>query len=186
MHGHSLLINLILTKKLTNKTLIEIGSSRAGESSDSSGEFYKLSKTKKFNFTTVDMDRLNIKVLKNKYEGINAIHMKGEDFLKKVNAKIDFLYLDAFDFDHGDHGSKRINRYKEEMNCEIKNDLCHQMHLDCVINAYQKISDDGIIVFDDVMNNFKSGKGVTAIPFLLDNGFKVSTKTANCCAFVKS
>ena len=161
MHGHSLLINLIRNKDLTNKTLIEIGSSRAGEESDSSGEFYKLSKIKKFNFTTVDMDNLNVQALKNQYEGINAIHMKGEDFLKNFNEKIDFLYLDAFDYEYDRHSEKRINRYKEELNCEIKNNLCHQMHLDCVINSYQKIASDGIIVFDDVMDNFKSGKGVT-------------------------
>lgn len=184
-HGHELLISLIAERNIENKTLIEIGSSRAGEPSDSSGIFYRLSKSKKFNFITVDMDRLNCEKLKNTYSGINSIHMKGEDFLQEFEGDIDFLYLDAFDFDHGNHSSKRKSRYKEEMNCNITNSLCHKMHLDCVMNSYEKISKDGIIVFDDVFDNFNKGKGVTAIPFLLDNGFRLLKKTFQCAAFVR-
>ena len=131
------------------------------------------------------MDRLNCKKLKNTYSDINSVNMKGEDFLKEFKGNIDFLYLDAFDYDHGQHSSIRKSRYKEEMNCEITNPLCHKMHLDCVVNSYKKISKDGVIVFDDVLGDFSKGKGVTAIPFLLNNGFKLLKKTAQCAAFVR-
>jgi hypothetical protein len=96
-----------------------------------------------------------------------CIAMKGEDFLKDYNQKIDFIYLDAFDFFHNAHSEWRYERYKKNMNCTISNDLCWQMHLDCCKNIINKLQKHTLICFDDILNKEATeGKGVKAVPFL--------------------
>ena len=86
---------------------------------------------------SVDMDpkcSQNVINIANKYNFINyEVHtMKGEDFLKKYDKDIDYIYLDAFDYDHGKHSNKRKESYKKNLNCNITNELCHKMHLNVV------------------------------------------------------
>ena len=181
MASHNILISYInKDKKIKNKNIIEIGTTReVTDKQDSSSKFYLLSKKKQFNFITVDMDPENTKNIKSRYPDINAICSKGEDFLKKYSGTIDYLYLDAFDFYHGNHSQKRKASYKKNLGCDITPDdkLCHQMHLECVQNVIDKMPSRSIIVIDDVIDS-KRGKGVTAIPFLLSNGF--SLIQSNC------
>lgn len=104
-----------------------------------------------------------------------TVHAKGEIFLKEYTDKIDFLYLDAFDWHHKFHTQERQNKYKKYLNSEITADdkNCHKMHLDCCKAILNKIDSNGYIIFDDILDkNASKGKGVTAIPFLLKNNFK--------------
>ncbi len=83
------------------------------------------------------------------------------------------LYLDAFDTvlskDH--HSQKRKDSYKKNLDCDITNELCWQMHLDCCIHACDKVEIGGFICIDDIYNNEDYfGKGKTAIPYLVNTG----------------
>ena len=128
---------------------------------------------------SVDMDSectknvINI-CQKNKFENFEAITMKGEDYLKKYKQKIDYIYLDAFDFYHNNHPNKRKNYYKKNLNCEIRDNLCHKMHLECCQNMMNNLTEKSIICFNYILDkNSKKGKGVTAIPYLLKNNFEI-------------
>jgi hydroxymethylpyrimidine pyrophosphatase-like HAD family hydrolase len=180
-HGHELLITYINKKdNLTNKIIIEIGSTREFIGyQNSSEEFIKFCKKNNMKFISVDMDpncTKNVIKLAKKHNFTNyeAITMKGEDFLEKYNEVIDFIYLDAFDFAHNNHSKNRKKRYQEFLDCKITNKLCHEMHLQCCKNIINKMSNTGYIGFDDILNiKATKGKGVTAIPFLLNNNFKI-------------
>lgn len=186
MHGHKLLISLLTTDpNIINKNIIEIGSTReisAGQ--NSSEELYNLSKKINFNFTTVDMDPNNINSLLKRLPFINAICCRGEDFLKNYSDHIDYLYLDAFDFDHSQHSDKRKLSYKKYLGCDITNDLCHKTHLEFCKNSIDKMPVGSTIVIDDVISN-TVGKGVKAIPFLLENNFVIIKQIPNCIALIK-
>jgi len=185
MHGHSLLIEFLDTNpNIEGKTLIEIGTTRESlPGQDSSSYFYNISKERGINFTTVDMDPENTERIKNRFPDINAICSKGEDFIESFAGVIDYLYIDAFDFFHNNHSTKRYEAYQKNLNTTINDNACHKMHLDCAVNCIEKMSKGGIIVIDDCFGvNFERGKGVTAIPFLIDNGFKVIKRNSQAVA----
>ena len=165
-----------------DKTFLEIGSTRLVDYKnenywnifDSSGTFYKNSKEYGFNFTTVDMDENNTKLLKDKYFEINAISQPGEDFTKQYSGKVDFLYIDAFDLEKTTHSDSRKGRYKDVLGVDINKENCWKMHLECCQNLIHKFAPGAIICFDDVFDVITfEGKGKTAVPFLLDNGFVI-------------
>jgi len=112
-----------------------------------------------------------------KFDNIEIITKKGEDFLKYYKKSIDFIYIDAFDFWHENHSEKRKESYKNYLNVELNPDdiLCHKMHFDCAFNMINNnmITKDSVICFDDILNRKATkGKGVTAIPFLLENNME--------------
>lgn len=190
MHGHELLINEISNNvDLSNKVLIEIGTTREiSYGQDSSYTLLKFCNSNNIKFITVDMDSENTENIKKRclLDGmnINAITSKGEDFLLEYDGVIDFLYLDAFDFYHNEHSDKRKDKYRSILNTTINNEDCHKMHLDCCINSIDKISVGGYICIDDVFDEFE-GKGKTAIPFLLENGFKIEKIETGCILLKK-
>lgn len=168
---------------INGKTLIEIGSARENLFTSSTHDFLNYTKKHNMNFISVDMDPQctnNVEILKkklnlnnsDKYKAINA---KGEDFLEDYDRNIDFIYLDAFDFWHSNHSSERRDRYKKILNCDIVPDdiLCHKMHLTCCQIINSKSNPNTVICFDDVINKNFDGKGKTAIPFLLNNGWNI-------------
>jgi len=171
---------------LKNKTIIEIGCTRE-VNTDSKGfvkPWYpsstpflsKICVKYGMNLISVDMDPEVIKnVIKmGKQEGLKnhkCYAMKGEEFLKNYNEKIDFIYLDAFDFYHKNHAAWRYERYKKYMNCTISNELCWKMHLECCENIIDKLQKHTIICFDDILNHeATAGKGVLAVPYLRKSG----------------
>jgi len=195
--SHKILLNYLVENnlELNNKTLIEIGSCRELINNNSTEEFIIFCKNNNINFISVDIDpeaQKNTEFLFTKYDFNKGkfVLEKGEDFLKQYENNIDFLYLDAFDFYHPYHTEKRKLVYKTILNCEIDDDICHQMHLDCCENIIDKVDNNTLICFDDIYNlnqrnkpwdeNFDNlfGKGKTAIPFLFENGFKIISK--NC------
>lgn len=165
---------LLNDKDIQDKVLVEIGTTRENlPGQDSTNYFYQMSRQLGFDFLTIDMDEENTNNAIDRFPNISALTLKGEDFLKDYDGTIDFVYLDAFDYWHPNHSQKRIDKYKNILDCEISNKQCHQMHLECSANLLDKVPTGGMVLFDDVLNHEFEGKGKTAIPFLLENGFKL-------------
>ncbi|MCV3377855.1 hypothetical protein, partial [Campylobacter sp. IFREMER_LSEM_CL2194] len=181
-HGHDLLIDYIQKQDTCNeKICIEIGTTRENVSGQGSTMLIaKLCNDKNIKFITVDMDPHNTlwaKFVANKNcINISAITSKGEDYLENIDFAIDYLFLDAYDFDHSMHTELRQKQYEKNLGSRINDDECHKMHLKCAILACKKLSKDGIICIDDTWRN-KNGdweaKGKLAIPYLLENGFEI-------------
>jgi hypothetical protein len=104
-----------------------------------------------------------------------AINMKGEDYLRDYDGNFDFIFLDAYDFDHGKHSKLRQSRYEKFLGAPIDDTECHKMHLDCAIYVKEKLSQNGLVCIDDTWleNGNWTAKGTLAMPYLLENGFHV-------------
>lgn len=190
-HGHTLLLRAMDAKKeklgsLKGCICVEIGSTRENiPGQGSTAEIAQECMAQGIHFITVDMDPENTEAAKNTLikisQDFEAINDKGEDFLRGFQNKINFLYLDAFDIDHGKHSDKRKSRYREYLGLDISNEACYQMHLDCAKEAVRLMDVGGVIVFDDAWREGDGwgGKGHTAMPFLLKHGFEVVQETQN-------
>jgi hypothetical protein len=167
------------------KIMVEIGSTRSISEQDSTFHLATFCNENDIHFITVDVDKNNIEMAKKRFENINpffeAILSRGEDFLKIFDKKIDFLYLDGFDFYHPFHSQERIDNYKKYLNMEITDENCWNMHLECVKNYI--IKNNGIICIHNVFDNNHNGKGKLAISFLLKNNY-IFEKLENECAFL--
>ena len=73
------------------------------------------------------------------------------NFLNSIDFKIDFLYMD-----HMESGEEACIQHLEDSKLIVEKNL---------------ISDNGIILIDDVGDNITHTKGKYSIPFLLQNGF---------------
>ncbi|MCH9631313.1 MAG: hypothetical protein S4CHLAM37_13350 [Chlamydiia bacterium] len=109
---------------------------------------------------TVDISRENIIQAKNATELFKEnTHYCVSDsikFLKEFKSKIDFLYLDSFDY-------------------SFKNPYPSQAHhLKEIQVAYDKLHENSVIMIDDCNIRF-GGKGKLAIEFLLKRGWKIDT-----------
>jgi hypothetical protein len=175
MGSHKVLKNYILKdENIKDKILIEIGTTReVTPGTDSTAFFHLLSLEKRFKFITVDMDAENTNNAKKRFHHLEAITMKGEDYLANFDRIVDYVYLDAFDFYHNNHSEKRKGKYRDILKCEISDLSCHKMHLECCMILKDKMESGGLILFDDIINDKFDGKGKTAIPYLLENGFKI-------------
>lgn len=187
-HGHDLLISY-LRKHLQDirasvggrqLVLIEIGSTRENvPGQGSTGKIADFCKENRLHFITVDMDPHNSRMAGELFNKIgtsfDAITMKGEDFLRDYTGNMDFVFLDAYDFDHGRHSDLRQSRYKKYLGHSIDDHVCHQMHLECVRSVVEKLSELGLVCIDDTwLDDGKwSAKGTLAMPYLLEHGFKL-------------
>lgn len=184
-HGHDLLIDYIDKTISDNqgvgKVLVEIGTTRENIPGQGSTLYLaKLCKRKGIKFITVDMDPHNTRwanFLSKKYNlDFVAITKKGEDFLANDIEIFDFVFLDAYDFDHGKHSELRQKQYENNLGSRINEIECHKMHLECVKSIVNKIKDDGVVCIDDTWKNDEGkwvAKGTSAVPFLLDNEFNI-------------
>lgn len=184
-HGHDLLL-AALTRiqqsgaSLEGKLLIEIGSTR--EDVPGQGSTAKLADfcaAHDMRFITVDMDPHNTRSAQrtiaqfgNEFEAVTG---KGEHFLREFDGSPDFVFLDAYDFNHGNHSALRQNRYVQFLGSEINDADCHQMHLDCAGTLAEKLAAGGLICIDDTWqeNGEWTAKGKLAVPFLLSEGFQI-------------
>tara|TARA_R110001583_G_scaffold1015_6_gene8798 strand:- start:473 stop:1774 length:1302 start_codon:yes stop_codon:yes gene_type:complete len=191
-HGHQTLINYILKEKdenLKGKTIIEIGSCREFLEGQNSTEcFIKLCMEKDMKFISVDMDEKcsqNVYSLAHKYKSFTNMEIhtcKGEDYLKTIDS-FDFMYLDGYDYDHGQHSEERQDRYNHYMGKDINNEECWESHLLMVKELCKIAHKDSVICFDDIIDE-KVGKGVTAIPYILDKKWQVFKRVNNSVLFV--
>lgn len=187
-HGHELLLAHLrlhlpaIRARAGSKPLsmVEIGTTR--ENVPGQGSTRKLAEFCRDNviaFVTVDMDPHNARTAEETFRKLGvafeAEAMKGEDYLVQRQTPIDFMYLDAYDFDHGKHSELRQSRYVKFLGSPIDEAACHQMHLDCARSLPRLVTPYGIVCFDDtwLRNGQWTAKGTLAMPFLLDNGFEV-------------
>ncbi len=106
---------------------------------------------------SVDIDRTALitaeRCLGDLYKYVKFVHSDSIVFLKNFNQKIDFLYLDSYDFD-------------------FKNPLpSQQHHYQEIVAAYPWLTDQTIILIDDC-DLPHGGKGKLVIEFLLEKGGK--------------
>ena len=187
-HGQALLLNYLSKNLNTYRSsfcgrlpvLIEIGTTREEVTGQgSTRQLAEFCKKHNLHFITVDMDPHNSRLAEKMFLKMNcqfeAITNKGEDYLRSYQGPIDFVFLDAYDFDHGKHSELRQSRYEQFLGARIDEQRCHQMHLDCAKSLVEKLEPAGIICFDDTWldNGEWTAKGTLAMPFLLRSGFEV-------------
>lgn len=184
-HGHVLLMDALNAHPPLEiereRVLIEIGTTR--ELVLGQGSTQKLAEMCSdfgLTFITVDMDPNNTRHAARMFarEGYDfqAVTAKGEDFLAQYDGLIDYVFLDAYDFDHGHHSAIRQDRYARFLGSRIEEEQCHKMHLDCAESLIVKLTPEGLICFDDTWTDTEgnwTAKGTTAMPFLLENGFSL-------------
>jgi hypothetical protein len=122
------------------------------------------------------MDSANTEIAAAMFKGrklpFEAVHSKGEDFLAQYQGRMDCVFLDAYDFDHGMHSERRQSRYEKFLGSRIDEQQCHKMHLDCARSVAAKLSKRGVVVIDDTwLDDGKwVAKGTLAVPYLLEAG----------------
>ena len=186
-HGHDLLLEYlrdnphqhVSTQK--KPVMIEIGTTRENVPGQGSTlQLAALAAKQGIQFISVDMDphnsrwaRFNLELMQLPGE---TVSQKGEDFLAQYPNTIEYIFLDAYDFDHGNHSELRQQRYQKYLGSNIDELQCHQMHLDCAKTLLEKLSPTGVICVDDTWQDDEghwTAKGTLAVPFLLENGFKI-------------
>jgi FkbM family methyltransferase len=185
-HGHAVLMAMLVDEAmqrpgaLEGKTLIEIGSTRErGPAQGSTEKLAIFTGMLGMRFVTVDMDPINTqnaeRLLPYLNPGAEAVNRRGEDYLAKFAGSLDYVYLDAFDIEHGKHSPERRARYRTILQTEINNETCWRMHKACAEAIVAKMPKNGIVVIDDTwaVDGKFFGKGRLAVPMLLDHGFQV-------------
>ncbi|WP_143529850.1 hypothetical protein [Salibaculum halophilum] len=195
-HGHELMvaeINRLAAQglDLTGRTLVEIGTTREDVPGlGSTSILANLCHLHGIQMITVDMDSDNTQCAKQEIQGLGKsftpVTQKGEEFLQAFERPIDFIYLDAFDFEHPNHSAKRKKKYEALLGTTINNSACHKMHLDCAYEIVRLARPGTIVVFDDVWREAGvwRGKGETAIPHLVSHGFEVTSIGKNSATLV--
>lgn len=194
-HGHALLMAVLIDEELRTpgalkgKTIVEIGATREPHAQQKSTEKLAVfSAATGMKMITVDMDPANIERIQEILPFINpaaaAFAQKGEEFLAKHEGAIDYVYLDAFDFDHENHSERRRERYREILDTDINDEMCWRMHFECAEAIIAKMRRGGIVVFDDTWaeEGEFAGKGKTAVPLLLHSGFEIVARTPSAVA----
>lgn len=188
-HGHDLLLSAFdrylpsIAKREKNRplVLVEVGTTR--EDVPGQGSTRKLAdfcKNRYMDFISVDMDPHNSSMAQSMFvesgaENAKAVNMKGEDYLRNYSGDLDFVFLDAYDFDHGKHSELRQSRYEKFLGARIDESECHRMHLDCAESVAKKLSPFGLVCIDDTWleDGRWTAKGTLAVPYLLSNGFEL-------------
>jgi len=161
--------------------MIEIGTTR--EDIYGQGSTKKLAaycKSVGIHFITVDMDPHNSREAAQFFQtldaGFEAVTQKGEDYLRDFAGTLDFVFLDAYDFDHGQHSELRQSRYRQFLGGPIEDRECHQMHLECAQSVSEKLSPFGLVCVDDtwLVEGQWCAKGTLAMPYLLGHGFEIA------------
>jgi len=195
-HGHALLMAVLADEEraqpglLFDKTLIEIGTTRERDPIQKSTEKLAIfTAMTGMRFITVDVDPLNTEHAEKTLRYLNPVAQattaKGEDYLALHPGSLDFIYLDAFDFDHGNHSEQRQERYKALLRTEINDLACWRMHEACAEIIVARMRQGGIVVLDDTwadVDGGYAGKGKLAIPLLLERGFEIVAKNRTAIA----
>lgn len=193
VHGHSLLMQKIIadfgsgiTRPAANNVhIIEIGTTREYYWNQSStSRLAALARGLGLQMVTVDMDSLNSESVavhcKDYIKSVDAVTSLGERYLEGWQGELPpYIYLDAYDYDHGKHSQVRNERYEDIQGLPINDPDCWRMHYECAVHLEKKMPKNGVLVFDDVfcVDGEWLGKGVTAVPYLLDAGFKILSRT---------
>jgi hypothetical protein len=183
---HETLISSMLNAQ---SIIIEIGSDREAGSTK---VLAQLAKNNDAHFITVDVDEQATERAQSIIDKIDpsfqAINDYGEKYLAGFNKPVQLIYLDAFDLPGDWHSPEVIDSYHHRKT-ELTLENCHKMHLDCVREIHTNMPAGSFVCFDDVnpvgpsgnmlfekvssSHMLWSGKGKTAIPFLVENGFHI-------------
>jgi hypothetical protein len=160
--------------------MLEIGTTREPlPSQDSTKILSTFCKKQRWDFTTCDMDPDNsaraIELFAAMKVRFKAVTGKGEEFLAAQRWAWDAVYLDAYDFDHGNHSEVRQERYQTILGSRIDQHACEVMHLEAM-QALTRASRPGcLVVLDDTWREEPGGpwlgKGPLAVPWALEHGW---------------
>ena len=201
LHGHVLLICQLFIDSCkapaTTKSkyhLLEIGTTR--------DRFWQQMSTSRlalacralgYNMVTVDVDAESSAMaypIKDTYpDTLDVVTMAGEDYVEDWQGELPpYIYIDAYDFDHDHHSNERQARYIELQGAKINDEDCWNMHLRCAEAFVSKCPKNGVVVFDDAFleDGKWEGKGKLAVPFMLQNGFKIEATTPRTLALRKN
>ena len=197
--GHEIILkhkSLISSELGEKDIIIEIGSDREAGSTKILAQ---MAKTNAALFITVDVDEATSRraetIVKEIDPFFEAVNDYGEKFLADFSKPVKLIYLDAFDLPGDWHSEEVLENYNErEIDLTLEN--CYKMHYDSAKAIAANIPEGGFFCFDDVnpvdqKGNLLfirvdrshmewSGKGKTAIPFLLENGFEVIDNIRAC------
>ena len=183
-HNHVSKIDL---ERLSSGIVVEIGSSREENTSESSTEFFNtLCKKLNLPFYSVDFSPKSHQIAKS-IVGRYAILMDGKLFLESLESltgasKIAILYLDNFDVvynsTHLASLSRRIGDAYERNGEVLTNERSAAVHFEQLKVALPRMSELSIIVIDDTLQKEGSpngwwGKGAYCVDFLLKIGWKL-------------
>ena len=168
--------------------IIEIGADNGEKSTD----FYAglVYHSNKHNFYSVDMDEIVFSRshnLSKKIPKMKAFLMTGENFLEKVfpafDEKICYVYLDNFDWNGYEHLPRSewpnwmidIDEKYKKHNLELTQENSAKAHLKQTMLIEPFVSEKCIIQFDDTYGDFNTftGKGMLAVPYLKQKGWKI-------------
>lgn len=172
-------------------TIVEIGSGGA------STDFYAAIAAclDRFTFYAIDPNQKAYRYAKRLSKSIprmRAYNLTGEQFLREefpmISSPICFAYLDNHDWNYDEFNSTGeqpwITVQRQEykiMGIEYSNRASAQAHLDQTIEILRYAADRCIILFDDTYDTGKSmglqGKGMTAVPYLLEQGWNIVDQT---------
>lgn len=201
--GHDLIVrhkSLIFADIRKGDYAIEIGSDR---DAGSTRTIALLCNRYGLNFISVDIDKEASgraeKILSRINHDFIAVNDFGEKYLAEFRGPLHLVYLDAFDIP-GDWHSEKVREVYSEKKLQLTLENCHRMHFDCAVSIAEKMPEGGFVCFDDVnpldgsgslifnrvaSDHIKwSGKGATAIPFLISKGFEL-VDNHRACALLK-
>jgi hypothetical protein len=205
IHGHELIQrheNRIMEylQSVEEQTYIyEVGSQREA---GSTLYLSQLAQTCKSLFFTLDLNEETTKQARKIVKSVNpkfdAINGFGEELLKEVDHPIHLLYLDAFDIE-GDWHPSELKDWYSNKGVNLDNENCWKMHKECIQNTLSNLPVNSFVAFDDVNpvdqdqnlildkvdpdHKEWSGKGHTAIPFMLENGFSLVDNQRSAALF---
>ncbi len=157
---------LELMQKRKHKIIVETGTSRNGRCNykgdgGSTIIFSEFSKLNHLEFYSVDISPKNVlrasKAVEEFKPFVEVVLSDSIEFLKNFNKKIDFLYLDSFDFDKENPLQSQRHHKKE------------------IMVAYDKLHENSVVMIDDCQLRY-GGKGKKVIDFLMARGWKVIYK----------
>lgn len=185
----------------SSNAVVEVGSERKA---GSTLYLARLAKKHKSQFYTVDIDPDTSKAADKIVNKLNpdfaAINKPGELFLQETKEELSLVYLDAFDIP-GDWLNDAVYKAYQDRGQQLTIENCWKMHYDCAVSIVKKMKKGGYICFDDVnpidsernliLKRVEkkypkwSGKGETAIPYLLENGFELVDNKRSGALFKK-
>ena len=170
--------------------MIEIGCAAWGGSTDCFAAVARLDP--RFTFHAVDVNPKafgHAQAVSARVPRMSAHQMTGEAFLAeefpKTGQKICFAYLDNYDwnYDEGkEHEQPWVTEQRqayESMGLEYSNAASARAHLEQTKLITDLAADRCVILFDDTFHDSRQllGKGMTAVPYLQEQGWKIIEKT---------
>lgn len=166
-------------QRILKGAVLEIGSDRHEGSTE---YFNNICKKNNVKFYSVDCEQ-SAHDRARSIIGDRAFKAKGEDFLDSLwlaDQKFSYVFLDNFDFFIPGVGDPKnlVEIYKnyEKLGMDVSNESSRQAHLLQAQKVQQYMMDDAIIGFDDTWqkpDGTFDGKGGTAVPWLLQNGYTI-------------